>query len=556
MKKILLLALPLALASAETRLASLEFPDMAGWVRRTHNKGVVDAAAERDGVPAHVAVGPDAPGDDSILQRDIALAGTGAARVVIRARWRLEDVAGGEQPYQRAGIQARFTKAGQEMGGWVAVAAGAGTTEWADAEVEADVPEGADGLFARVYAYGCRSGRMRVSRLEVDGVTADELAARRLRFRPAEEYGGPVPAPRLAKMSRGVNINNWFCQPWNEALDGQKGGFNAEWYDRFVTDADLQQLAASGALHIRLPVDPEPFMDMGTGALNMEAVPLLAKALGRARAAGLAVEFNPHAKMPALKAMRGTRGLAEKFIRWSGEMAAWIGANTDPEWVFVDILNEPGSCGYYLNDWIPLQDQLVAAWRAAAPRHTLILNTGGWMLPWELQNFPAHPDRNTVYAVHYYYPSQFSHQGAVWMSAWYHPLRRVPWPFGEAELPGIIARLDRADAGRAAHAEKAMTQAVAEGVGKPENIDAHFRGLAAWSAQNKRGVVVNEFGVHKVHADEDSRARWLRHIRESCEKNNFGWTHWEYQHSMGFASGKPGERVFEEQTARALGFAP
>ena len=58
----------------------------------------------------------------------------------------------------------------------------------------------------------------------------------------------------------------------------------------------------------------------------------------------------------------------------------------------------------------------------------------------------------------------------------------------------------------------------------------------------------------KIFADEDSRARWLKHVRESCEKNNFGWTHWEYQQAMGFATGKPGEREYEEKAGRALGF--
>jgi endoglucanase len=259
--------------------------------------------------------------------------------------------------------------------------------------------------------------------------------------------------------------------------------------------------------------------------------------------------------MPALKGMRATKGMPEKFVRWSAEIAAWLDANTDPEWVFYEPLNEPGRCNYYLNDWIPLQDQLIAAIREKAPRHTLILNTGGFQLPWELKHFPTHPDRNSVYAIHYYYPSQFSHQGAVWMSTWYHPLRQVPWPFDEEDLPGIYERLDRKNADYAAHAEKAMRGGVNEGVGKPENIDAHFAELADWSRQNKRPIIINEFGVLKTYADEDSRARWLQYIRESCEKNNFGWSHWEYQQAMGFAIGNPGERVYEEKAGRALGFA-
>ncbi len=537
-------------AIEKTKLARLEFPDMKGWFRRTQNTGVVNVA---DG---HVELGPQKPGDDSILQCDVKLAETDVARVAFAARWRVEGVVGGEAAYQRAGVQARFTSGGKEIGGWVDIAKADGTTAWAEVEIEADVPQGADGLFVRVFAYGCKSGRVLVSKLLVEGIGADAVAAHRLRFRPAQEYGDPVPASRIAKMARGVNINNWFCQPYNETMDGTKGGFNAAWYDDFIPDADLQKLAASGARHIRLPVDPEPFMDMATGALNMQTMPLLEKALARIRAAGLAVMFNPHPKMPTLKGMRGNKDLPPKFIRWSAEMAAWLDAHTDPEWVFYEPLNEPAICGYYLNDWIPLQDQLIVAIREKAPRHTLILNAGGFQLPWELKNFPVHPDRNAVYAVHYYYPSQFSHQGAVWMSTWYHPLRQVPWPFGAADLPGIIARLDHSgkNAEYTAHAEKAMKGAVAEGVGQPGKIDEHFKELAEWSTHNKRRIVVNEFGVLKTCADEESRARWLQYVRDSSEKNNFGWSHWEYQQQMGFATGKPGERQYEIKAGRALGF--
>ena len=85
-----LLALPFA-ANAAMRLATLEFPEMKGWVRRTHNIGVVQIVKE------HLEVGPDKPGENSIFQIDIKLADTGVARVAINARWRVEGVVGGEQ---------------------------------------------------------------------------------------------------------------------------------------------------------------------------------------------------------------------------------------------------------------------------------------------------------------------------------------------------------------------------------------------------------------------------------------------------------------------------
>ncbi|MCL1909965.1 MAG: glycoside hydrolase family 5 protein [Kiritimatiellaeota bacterium] len=539
-------------ATAPKRLAELKLPEMTGWVRRTHNIGVVEVA---DGV---LKLGTDVAGQDSILQYDIPLAGTGAARLAIAARWRLEGVVGGDQGYQKMGIQGRYKSGGNEIGGWVALGNGAGTTEWADDAIESDVPEGADSFFIRVYAYGCKSGRILVSALTVDGISAEAMAAHKLRFRPAKEYGAPPPASRLEKMKSGININNWFCQPWNWYIDGTRGNFNAEWYDMFMPDADLKKLAASGVRHIRLPIEPEAFMDLQTGALRHEEMALLGKALARIRAAGLAVEFNPHCKMPALKAMCQTKGMPDKFVRWAGEMAEWLNANTDPEWVFIDVLNEPGSAGYYINDWIPMQDRLIAAIRAKAPRHTLILNAAGYQLWNELEWFPVHPDLNTVYAVHYYHPGVLTHQGALWMKTWYHPLRKIPWPFTANDLDAAIANLDRTgkNAEYAAHSEQVLRDQIARGECLPEASDKHFDFLAEWAKTNKRAIVINEFGVNRDHCDVESHARWLRYVREACAKRGFGWSHWEYQANMGFADGKPGERVYDAKLAEALGFVP
>jgi len=336
-----------------------------------------------------------------------------------------------------------------------------------------------------------------------------------------------------------------------------RGGFNAEWHDLFMPDSDLKKLADSGVKNIRLPIEPEAFMDLQTGALKQEEMKLLKKAMDRILATGMAIQFNPHCKMPALKAMAGTKGMPDKFVRWTGELAEWLHANTDPEWVFYDVLNEPGSTGYYLPDWIPMQDRLIAVIREKAPDHTLILNAAGYQLWNELERFPAHPDLNTVYAIHYYHPGVFTHQGSVWMKTWYHPLRKVPWPFTADQLDAAIANLDRSgkNAEYATQSAQILRDQIARGECLPETTGKHFDLLKDWSVKNKRAIIINEFGVDKTYADEDSRARWLKFVREAAETRGFGWNHWEYQAQVGFVTGKPGERVFDEKAARAMGFA-
>jgi hypothetical protein len=82
-----------------------------------------------------------------------------------------------------------------------------------------------------------------------------------------------------------------------------------------------------------------------------------------------------------------------------------------------------------------------------------------------------------------------------------------------------------------------------------------FEKLAKWSKGQDRDVCIGEFGVDATFVLEDDRLRWLREIRELCEKQGFIWQYWSYDHRLRLSGGEPGARVLEKPVFDALGLA-
>jgi aryl-phospho-beta-D-glucosidase BglC (GH1 family) len=274
---------------------------------------------------------------------------------------------------------------------------------------------------------------------------------------------------------------------------------------------------------------------------------------------GIGVQVDAHVHLPALRGMAGAPEVADKFVAWWTAFAVHLSKTTDPEFVFLEVLNEPGGVGFYGAAWSAFQDRLIMAIRAAAPKHTLIANGGGYML-WDKDTIKLapHPDRNIIYAVHYYEPSQFTHQGAQWMKPMYQPLRNVPWPCDESNLQAALDSIVRQGwTGRLAGADKAaeefLKNMVKDGLGQPRKMNENFDCVADWAKKNGVRVVINEFGVYVPYAPAASRFRWMADMRKTAESHGFGWAHWDYCTGMPIVAGEPGARQIDPQAAAALG---
>ena len=47
--------------------------------------------------------------------------------------------------------------------------------------------------------------------------------------------------------------------------------------------------------------------------------------------------------------------------------------------------------------------------------------------------------------------------------------------------------------------------------------------------------------------------RWIRDVRTALQTHHIGWAMWDYAGSFGVVTGKPGQRVPDPDTVKALG---
>ncbi|GGK34033.1 glycoside hydrolase family 5 protein [Salinarimonas ramus] len=319
----------------------------------------------------------------------------------------------------------------------------------------------------------------------------------------------------VSRLARGVNLPGWLDAGLPE------------------TDA-LATLVRLGITHMRLPVPLErvgpDFADGATAAATILAV---RDAVNRLRAAGCVVSVDLHPDTGAFNALHEARreeGLAAAIAAWDA-LIPFL-ADLPPAEVALEILNEPVVSAEI---WLAQAPRLAAAVRARAPAHTLVYPPHLYQRIEALEETPPLDDPNVVYAVHYYDPMAFTHQGADWNGDGdpLAHLRGLPFPAGpeDARLDGFV------DASRRAGRDEAA-DIVREAYADPwdaERIAADFARAGAWSHRTGRRVIVNEFGVLRWHAHPRDRAAWLAAVRRGAEAAGIGWAHWDYADGFGLA---------------------
>jgi endoglucanase len=208
--------------------------------------------------------------------------------------------------------------------------------------------------------------------------------------------------------------------------------------------------------------------------------------------AGLKVVLNVHHFEELYEAPEQNR---EKFLAIWGQLAREFQYYNDQ--LVLEILNEPhGKLDAKL--WNPLLKETLAEIRKLHPTRWIMIGPDQWngigALP---QLAIPEDDRRIIVTVHYYLPFPFTHQGASWVNP-------SP-PLGK------------------------------EWIGSPEEIAAmekDFQSVADWARVHRRPIYVGEFGAFEK-ADTESRIRWMRQVKSTCEKYQFSWAYWELASGFG-----------------------
>jgi endoglucanase len=183
--------------------------------------------------------------------------------------------------------------------------------------------------------------------------------------------------------------------------------------DRFITEADIERIAAEGMNHVRLPINSRVVMDED-GALISAGLELIDRLIGWCRAHGIWVVLDLHG---APGGQTGTNiddspnGEPELFLeeRYQDQtVALWVALarryRDEPVVAAYDLLNEPLPNAYgkrYANELVALYRRLTAAIREVDPNHVIMYEGTHWATDWSI--FTEVWDANSMLQFHKYW---------------------------------------------------------------------------------------------------------------------------------------------------------
>ncbi len=214
--------------------------------------------------------------------------------------------------------------------------------------------------------------------------------------------------------------------------------------------------------------------------------------------------------------------------------------------LFFEVLNEPSVSRAV---WESQGARLAATIRANAPDHTIIVGTADFQ---QISHLPSAPSAlpNVVYAVHYYAPMAFTHQGLDWSDDPLRHLHDVPFPLSRTDRKTDRLLQELRAAGHAAAVEE-LEKALRE-PWDARRVTADVARAGEWARRQSQAVVLNEFGVLEWKAPVVDRLYWLETVRRAAEQACIGWAHWDYADAFGFVRRVGDKEIPDQAVLRAL----
>jgi endoglucanase len=341
-----------------------------------------------------------------------------------------------------------------------------------------------------------------------------------------------VPGERLSRLARGFNLTSWLSSD------------NPRRPDLAV----LASLHTRGFTHIRLPVAPEPLM---AAFSRREAVEQRLAELDFALSSliglgfGVSLDLHPGGRLGRLHAASPPEGY--RLIAKLWRQLAQRYSNRSADRMFFEVLNEPTVSAKIWNEQGPLLAQLI---RREAPNHTIIYGPANYQQIGALYDLKPISDPNVVYAVHFYEPMVFTHQGLDWSDDPVRYLHGVPFPARMSD-PAVV-RLAASLAREGRVKSLALLQSQLLRPWTEERVSGLTARAGDWSMRNRKPVILNEFGVLGWKAAASDRARWIAAVRRAAETHCIGWTHWDYADAFGFVHRIGGREIPDETIVDAL----
>jgi aryl-phospho-beta-D-glucosidase BglC (GH1 family) len=348
-----------------------------------------------------------------------------------------------------------------------------------------------------------------------------------------------VPKERLLQLDKGVNVTGWFAQ----------SSLNAKSLSRKISDSDIQLIKSMGFRHVRLPIDPDVlFNENAPSILNSDNIQYVDRAIDMITAQGLAVIVDMHPKNMFKQRIFEDPEFFNSFSSFWKSFAQHL-SNRDPKLVFLEVLNEPAVDSP--ERWNSLQQQLIQSMRSGAPNHTLIASSNlrtenGWDSIGGIEALRPVSDSNVVYNFHFYQPKIFVSQGAKWTWKTVLPyVKNVPYPSSPEAVTPLISSTNN---------ELVRKQLILYGKQRwnYQRLESMIARAGEWAKLNNVRLTCNEFGVYRVGSPAKDRNAWIKDVRSLLEKNQIGWSLWNYEGGFGVTVKVGDENRPDNETVNAL----
>ncbi|MCT4655759.1 MAG: glycoside hydrolase family 5 protein [Cohaesibacter sp.] len=326
-------------------------------------------------------------------------------------------------------------------------------------------------------------------------------------------------------LARGINFPNW-------APDYR--GFKP-------SEGQLAELFELGFTHLRLPIEGEKLMPaFSSSEETKDFLDHLKRSVQQLQRLGfaLSLDMHPGPDFSSLHETKPKQGFEQLRIAWeqliNGLSLASAGVQKR---LVLELLNEPVPPQ---GIWWPQAQKLVTHLRKSGITLPLVVGPANYQRFETLVASKPLQGTGLIYAIHYYDPFVFTHQGISWDDT--SPLKDIAFlPFPASLDHGAVkAQLyDLKIRGKRKAVEEIETV-----LARPwtrERIAADLQKVKEWAMEAQAPVLLNEFGVLNFAVAQSARTKWIQSVREAAEDACLGWAHWEYSDGFGFADPQTGQ---------------
>lgn len=312
--------------------------------------------------------------------------------------------------------------------------------------------------------------------------------------------------------TKGINLGGWLSQSTLEK----------EHLDTFITEKDLETIAAMGADHIRLPID-YPLVETEEGTAIESGFTYIDHCVSWCEAHGLHMILDLHKAFGYAFGNAASCGsffedktLQERFLSLWDTFAGRYGKY---DFVAFDLLNEivDPNTG---DAWNDLAAKAVARIRTSAPDTWILIGGTCYNSINTVKNILLPPDDKIVYSFHFYEPFLFTHQAAGWEKLMPRNFR-VKYPLSAGEYTETA---NRELSGNFTGIFRGMNPETA-GV---EMLDYLFQEAVSVAENRNVPLYCGEYGVINL-ADTESALAWHKDIHKVFEKHGIGRALWSYK---------------------------